>query len=130
MKNITSILLLSFFLILSGCAGNNKKGLRFESTMRSYEQVIRWGDLEKANGFLKEPADFSLERHKKLKNIQVNGYYVLSRTVTRDGIEQVVEIKYTKDASVVVHTLTDVQKWVYDEDDGRWYLTSKIPDFK
>jgi len=117
MKKITSILLLSFFLLLSGCAGNNKKSLSFESTMRAYEQVIRWGDLEKANEFLKEPADFSLERHE-------------SRTTTKDGLEQVVEIKYTKDASVVVRTLTDVQKWFYDEEEERWYLTSKIPEFK
>ena len=130
MKKITSILLLSFFLLLSGCAGKKKKSLSFESTMRAYEQVIRWGDLEKANEFLKEPADFSLERHERLKKTQVNGYYVLSRTTTNDGLEQVVEIKYTKDASVVVRTLTDVQKWVYDEEEERGYLTSKIPEFK
>ncbi len=130
MKNVTSILLLSFFLLLSGCAGENKKSRSFESTMRAYEQVIRWGDLEKANEFLKEPAEFSAKRHNNLKKIQVNGYYVLSRTTTKEGLDQVVEIKYTKDASVVVRTLTDVQKWVYDEEDKRWYLDSKIPEFK
>ncbi len=130
MKNTLLILLLSFFLSLSGCAGSSKKSMSFESTIRAYEQTIRWGDLEKANGFLKEPADFSLERHQKLKKTQVNGYYVLSRTTTKEGLEQVVEIKYTRDASVVVRTLTDVQKWVYDEEEERWFLTSKIPEFK
>ncbi len=127
---MTSILLLSFFLLLSGCAGENKKSRSFESTMRTYEQVIRWGDLEKANEFLKEPAEFSAERHNHLKKIQINGYYVLSRTTTKEGLDQVVEIKYTKDASVVVRTLTDVQKWVYDKEEERWYLDSKIPEFK
>ncbi len=130
MKNIISILLLSFILLLSGCAGNNKKSLSLDSTMRSYEQTIRWGDLEKATGFLKEPGDFSAERHDKLKKIQVNGYYILSRTTTKEGLEQVVEIKYTKDASVVVRTITDAQKWIYDEEEERWYLDSKIPEFK
>ena len=126
---MTSILLLSFFLLLTGCAGENKKSRSFESTMRAYEQIIRWGDLEKANEFLKEPAEFSAKRHNHLKKIQVNGYYVLSRTTTKEGLDQVVEIKYTKDASVVVRTLTDVQKWVYDKEE-RWYLDSKIPEFK
>ena len=119
-----------FFLLLGGCAGNSDKTTSFETTMRAYEQVIRWGDLEKTNGFLKEPAEFSAARHAKLKKIQVTGYHVLSRTMTSEGMEQVVEIKYTKDASVVVRTITDVQKWIYNEDEGRWYLGSKVPEFK
>ncbi len=130
MKKCTFILLLGFFLLLSGCAGDNKKTRSFENTMRAYEQVIRWGDLEKANDFLKEPDEFSAERYERLKKIQVNGYRLLSRTKTKEGVDQVVEIKYTKDASVVVRTITDAQKWIYDKDEERWYLASKIPEFK
>jgi len=130
MKKCTLILLLGFFLFLGGCAGDNKKTRNFGSTMRAYEQVIRWGDLEKANDFLKEPDEFSAERYKKLKKIQVNGYRLLSRTKTKEGVDQVVEIKYTKDASVVVRTITDAQKWIYDKEEERWYLNSKIPEFK
>ncbi len=130
MKNAFIILLSGLFLLLAGCAGSDTKTRSFEATLRAYEQVIRWGDLEKANGFFKEPEEFSLERHKKLKDIQVNGYVVLSRTPTEKGVDQVVEIKYTRDASVVVRTITDVQKWVYDEEEERWYLTSKFPHFK
>ncbi len=130
MKKCTLLLLLGFFLLLSGCAGDNKKTRDFGSIMRAYEQVIRWGDLEKANDFLKEPDEFSAERYERLKKIQVNGYRVLSRTTTGEGIDQVVEIKYTKDASVVVRTITDAQKWIYDKDEERWYLASKIPKFK
>lgn len=130
MRKCTLILLLGFFLLLGGCAGANKKTRNFESTMRAYEQVIRWGDLGKANDFLKEPDEFSTERYEKLKKIQINGYRVLSRTPTSEGINQVVEIKYTKDASVVVRTITDAQKWIYDKDEERWYLASKIPKFK
>lgn len=130
MKDFRLILPVVFFMLLGGCAGNDSKTNSFEGTMRAYEQVIRWGDLEKTNDFLKEPAEFSVTRHAKLKKIQVTGYHVLGRTITRDGIEQVVEIKYTKDASVVVRTITDVQKWIYDEDKGHWYLVSKVPEFK
>ena len=130
MKKCTFILLLGFFLLLSGCAGGNKKTRSFENTTRAYEKVIRWGDLEKANDFLKEPDEFSAERYERLKKIQVNGYRLLSRTKTKEGVDQVVEIKYTKDASVVVRTVTDAQKWIYDKDEERWYLASKIPEFK
>ncbi|VAX12769.1 hypothetical protein MNBD_GAMMA24-1759 [hydrothermal vent metagenome] len=129
-KNLGLISLMGFFLLLGGCAGSNGKTNSFDSTTRAYEQLIRWGDLEKTNDFLQKPAEFSAARHEKLKNIQVTSYRVLGRTITKEGIEQVVEIKYTKDASVVVRTLTDVQKWHYDENDERWYLTSKIPQFK
>ena len=129
MKEFAIAGILGLLLLLGGCASDNKKTRSFESTIRAYEQVIRWGDLEKANEFLKEPAEFSAERHERLKNIQVNGYRVLSRTMTKDGVDQVVEIKYTRDASVVVRTITDAQKWIYDEEDERWYLASKVPEF-
>jgi len=130
MKKSMLIFLAGLFLLLSACASDSTKNRTFEATMRNYEQIIRWGDLEKANEYLKEPADFSLERHENLKKVQVNGYSVLSRTITDKGLDQVVEIKYTKDASVVLRTIIDVQKWVYDEDEERWYLISKIPKFK
>ncbi len=130
MNDFRLVWVLGFFLLLGSCAGNSEKSSSFEKTMRTYEQVIRWGDLEKTNDFLREPAKFSAARHEKLKKIQVIGYRVLSRTMTRKGMEQVVEIKYTKDASVVVRTITDVQEWNYDEDAERWYLASKVPDFK
>lgn len=130
MKDFRLIWVVGFFLLLGGCAGTSEKMTGFETTMRAYEQVIRWGDLEKTNDFLREPAKFSTARHERLKKIQVTGYHVLSRTMTRKGMEQVVEIKYTKDASVVVRTITDVQEWHYDEDSGHWYLASKVPEFK
>ncbi len=129
--NIRLALLVGFFLLLlGGCAGSNGKSNSFDSTTRAYEQVIRWGDLEKTNEFLKEPKEFSAARYQKLKKIQVTSYRVLGQTMTKKGIDQVVEIKYIKDASVVVRTLTDVQKWRYDKGSERWYLVSKVPDFK
>lgn len=128
--DIKLVLLVGFFLLLGGCAGSDGKSNSFDSTTRAYEQVIRWGDLEKTNQFLREPTEFSAARYQKLKKIQVTSYHVLGQTMTKEGIEQVVEIKYTKDASVVVRTLTDVQKWHYDKDNERWYLASKVPDFK
>jgi len=80
--------------------------------------------------FSRNQMNFLPNAIKNLKKIQVNGYRILSRTTTKEGVDQVVEIKYTKDASVVVRTITDAQKWIYDKEEERWYLTSKIPKFK
>ena len=40
-----------------------------------------------------------------------------------------VEIRYYDENFAKEHTITDNQKWIYDDDLSRWALTSELPEF-
>ncbi|MCW9024059.1 MAG: hypothetical protein OQK73_05200 [Gammaproteobacteria bacterium] len=133
-KSIQSTLgiVLSLVLILglTACAGPSKKDRSLQETMRAYEHSIRWSRMENINNYLKEPIEFSAEMHEKLKHIQVTSYRLLSRTLRKNEINQLVEIQYYHDQNATVRTITDAQKWEYDEEEEAWFLISKPPKFK
>jgi hypothetical protein len=96
------------FLIL-GCAGvqTGKKMTLFDDTARAYLRALRWGDYEAAYAF---------------RN--------LSGTEDQSTILRIVDIQYYRITNVTVKNLIDRQKWEYDKEANRWYLTSDLPDFK
>ena len=127
------ILFTTWFLMLStlaGCAGENTREKGLSETLRSYEHTIRWGKMENVNNYLKDQIEFSKESFDKMKHIQVTNYRVLSKTITDDGLKQLVEIRYYNDEYAVERSITDPQNWEYDDEDERWYLTSTVPNFK
>ena len=132
-KTIHSLLKVLFVIMvvsLAACAGPSKKDRSLQETLRAYEHSIRWTRMENINNYLKEPLEFSAETHEKLKHIQVTSYRVLSRTLRKEELNQLVEIQYYHDESATVRTFTDAQKWEYDEEEEIWYLVSKPPKFK
>jgi hypothetical protein len=122
------------FLIF-GCAGiqTGKKVTLFDDTARAYLRAIRWGDYEIAYAFKNpqnidnKPPDFE-----DLHQIRVTAYNVKQTILSEDKstILRVVDFQYYRISNVTVKNLVDLQKWEYNEEANRWYLTSEFPNFK
>jgi hypothetical protein len=122
------------FLVF-GCAGiqTGKKVTLFDDTARAYLRAIRWGDYEIAYAFKNpqnidnKPPDFE-----DLHQIRVTAYNVKQTILSEDKstILRVVDFQYYRISNVTVKNLVDLQKWEYNEEANRWYLTSEFPNFK
>jgi hypothetical protein len=122
-------------LVLVGCAmiEEKKQQESFEDITEVYGKAIRWGKFEVANGFRankgkeEERPDFEY-----LKNIKVTSYELKAVNISEDGkvVQQDVEIEYYKIEQFIEKTITDSQLWKYNEEEGRWFLHSELPDLK
>lgn len=121
--------------LISGCAGiqTGKKMTLFDDTARAYLRALRWGDYEVAYAFKKtEGADDKMPDFENLRQIRVTDYNVKQTILSEDqlSILRIVDFQYYRITNAMVKTLIDRQKWEYDEEENRWYLTSDLPDFK
>jgi hypothetical protein len=122
------------FLIL-GCAGmqTGKKMTLFDDTRRAYLQALRWGDYEAAYAFKNlQGADNQKPDFEDLHRIRVTAFSVKQTIVSEDKstIVSIVDFQYYRITNVTVKNLIDQQKWEYNEEANRWYLTSGLPAFK
>lgn len=127
-------LALLLLVVLSGCGamGAAKTNPRDEM-LYHYVSVIRWAEFEAALGFVDprvleaDPVtEFELERYKQF---QVSGYEVKSaRDLSENEYEQIVEIRLVNRNTQVEKVITDIQLWHWDDEAGRWWLASGLPD--
>ena len=125
---ITSIL---FLLIsdLTGCATKSKEQV-FQSTLRAYERVIRWGDITNSNEFRKEPASFTSADKKRFKSIKVTDYD--TQEMDPEGeltMKVTVQIRYYNKEYMREKTIEDNQSWHYDKEKQLWFISSPLPKF-
>ena len=116
--------------IVSGCAGVPSEIESLDKTLKAYERTLRWSNMDQANAFLKKKVSFSPQERRRLKGIQVTGYRIITSEASTKKASQVVEIRYFNELYAVERTITDQQKWEYDEEEERWYLVSRLPRFK
>jgi hypothetical protein len=122
-------------LLTLGCAGiqTGKRMTLFDDTARAYLRSIRWGDYEAAYAF-KNPRglDSKMPNFEDLHQIRVTDYNVKQTILSEDKstILRIVDFQYYRISNVTVKNLIDRQKWEYDPEANRWYLTSDLPDFK
>lgn len=113
---------------LSACTRSREQTL--DATLRAYEQVIRWRNIEKVNQFRKNPLIFSNIAKERFKNIKVTKYETT-------GIEDispvekivVVNMKYYHDQYARERSVEDRQQWHFDEAREAWYISSPLPNF-
>lgn len=120
--------LMSLWFALYGC---NPKMVDLEDTLRAYDRAVRWSNYQMIPTFRsKEKAGEALD-YDKLKSIRVTGYARKQYHVSDKGTEadQVVEIRYYDENVAREKVEIDTQKWVYDDDLGRWVLVSDLPKF-
>lgn len=127
-------LALLLLVVLTGCGamGAAKTNPRDEM-LYHYVSVIRWSEFEAALGFvdpkvleLAPVSSFELERYKQFK---VSGYEVKSaRDINENEYEQIVEIRLVNKNTQVEKIITDIQLWHWDDEAGRWWLASGLPD--
>ena len=122
-------------LLIVGCASiesGNKISL-FDTTSRGYDLAIRWGNYEEAYGFKKlSNSDANLPNFDDYRQVRVTDYLVKKTIVSPDKskVLRFVDIQYYRMRDVTVKVISDRQIWKWDEDEGRWYLMSVLPDFK
>ena len=134
MDKLKWIAIMLVFLIC-GCASvqTGKKMTLFDDTARAYLRAIRWGDYETAYAFKNlRVTDDKMPDFEDLRQIRVTGFNVKQTILSEDKstIVRIVDFQYYRMSNVTVKNLIDRQRWEYDAEANRWYLTSDLPDFK
>jgi len=122
-------------LFIVGCTSLQGKYrlAQFENISSAYEQAIRWGDYNVANGFRKkQETDHEAWNVDKLDKMRVTSYELLNSNPSEDKlrVHQAVKIRYFNAHKMIEKTLIDRQLWEYDDTEKAWYLQSGLPDFR
>ena len=123
-------------LMLMGCAGldmEKENWKKFDQTSKGYLLSYRWGDYDMIGGFRKPP-DINEQAPdvQDLSDLRITSYKVKQMIMSEDQTLaiQVVEFEYYRTRDVTLRNLTDRQRWEYDKEKERWYLTSDLPNFE
>ncbi len=130
------ILLLSICLIMTACVSD--MGIRedFEKSMRAYNRMLRWQEVENA-GMLymeKDQRDVFMRNAESLKRrgVTMADFRILTfecLTEQKTG-DVVTEFDYFILPSNRIKTVTYRQEWVYLEALKSWKLKSGLPPFE
>ena len=125
------ILIFTISTSLFSCAISPDEMELLDTSVRSYERAIRWGEFGRAKSFHKsDPALSDIER-RRLKLYRVTDYATLQNdTPDRHNSYLFVEIKYYKNDHPVIKSITVKQHWKRDKEGKIWYLDSAFPKFK
>lgn len=129
-KLLITVMLLS---LLTACQtlGEHKRAQTLQETLRGYEATIRWSSGQHAAKF-QAPESATAEIRPANTNIRVTSYEVVQGP-TMLGEKRAVQtavIQYVLRDSQVVKELADQQVWLYDEAQEKWFLNSRVPEFK
>lgn len=120
-------------LVLSGCETLAAQRSPRDAMLYEYVSAVRWGDFDRAIGFVSpgyldaHPVDsIYMERYKQFN---VTGYDVrTSHEPTVGEFVQTVEIRMVNKHTQAEKMLVDHQTWAWDDEAGRWWLTSGLPN--
>lgn len=127
------ILFLFLALGLSACLTSQARQDDLMVTVRSYENVIRWGKIPAAYDFLRPDLAGEAEIPTGLEQIKVTGYDRLTGLIPTDEEKQrfrvAATIRYVHIDRQVERSITDQQVWEWDAEAERWWRTNPIPAF-
>lgn len=132
---VRACLPLAFLLLSAGCSNErirNRETIQ-EETLRTYAQVIRWGDIEQAEAFidpaLREKLALSELERERYRQVRITGYDAgAAQPVGTNELQQSVRIDLVNIHTQVARSIVDHQTWRYDEQAKRWWLVSGLPD--
>jgi len=106
----------------------------FDKNFKSYNEMLRWHQLEDASLFPSESISAGYrERVKAAKDVAVVDYRVIDIKYDekKKEAEAKIEIDYYKLSTLSVKTVIDNQKWRYQGKEGKglWRLMSLLPEF-
>ena len=133
---IKGAVLLISCLILTACATN--MGLRdeFDKSVKAYNRMLRWQELENAGMAYveKEHRDVYLKRAEALKKrgVTLTDFRILASECLPEKKtgEVIAEFDYFILPSNRIKTATDHQEWVYQDLIDSWKLKSNLPSFE
>lgn len=128
------VTLVCFALLLAGCRTNPYGDLpeKLVVKTRTFEDVVRWGALEKMYLFLKRDDDKPLKMQEGLDNVRVTGYDLAEELneISPMRWRQAAVIDYVLTDRQVVRQLIDYQVWESEDEGKTWYRTTPVPVFK
>ena len=127
------LLVISLLMALSACKLMPQREMpaQLEAKVKTFEDVVRWGALEKIYFFRKIDPENPPKIPKGLDNIRVTSYDVsvpLSQ-VNETRWTQSVAIDYVRIDRQVVRGIVDHQVWVSDDEGETWYRENPVPQF-
>ena len=128
------LLILCLFIPLSACKLIPERDMpeQLEGKVKTFEDVVRWGALEKIYFFRKVDPENPPDVQAGLDNIRVTGYEVsvpLSK-VDETRWAQSVVIDYVWTDRQVVRQIVDHQVWMTDDEGLTWYRENPVPRFR
>ena len=100
--------------------------------VRTFEDVVRWGALQKMVLFEKHDPDEPVTLPDNLDNVRVTSYELASQ-LTRLGDwrwGQDAVIDYVLTDRQIVRQLVDRQIWESEDEGKTWYRTTPVPQFR
>lgn len=118
------------YLLLTACS-HDYQLMKTDEQLNGYGAAIRWNMFKRAVNYLATPPHPS-PNWKELDQLKVTAYKTTFRDLYPSGkfASQTVEIKYIPAGSVVEKTITDEQRWRFDDNQDRWVLETGLPKFK
>ena len=127
------LLVISLLMVLSACKLMPQREMpaQLEAKVKTFEDVMRWGALEKIYFFRKIDPENPPKIQKGLDNIRVTSYDVsvpLSK-IDETRWAQSVAIDYVRIDRQIVRGIVDHQVWVSDDEGETWYRENPVPQF-
>jgi len=138
MRFVKPGLILLFCLIMTGCVTQMGMREEFELSMKNYNKMLRWHEVENAGMIYLEPEQrdsfmASAESLRK-KGVTITDYRILTTECLPEKSSATVlaEFDYYTMPSNKIKTLTYKQEWSYREINAKksWKLKSGLPAFE
>ena len=136
MSRLAQIFLCIVLMTLTGCATQTGLIEEFDRSVKAYNRLLRWHEIESAGMTYIDPdlREEFLKRADILKKrgLSVTDFRILSTTYLpekRSG-DVVAEFDYYILPSNRVKTISYHQEWVYQENTKSWKLKSGLPLFE
>jgi hypothetical protein len=121
-------------IAVSGCRSLARSDLpdTLDARVLTFEDVVRWGDLNKMYAFQKLPEGESVEPQTGLDNVRVTGYDLVEpiNQVEPMRWRQAARIDYVLTDRQVVRQLVDFQVWESEDEGKTWFRTTPVPVFE
>jgi hypothetical protein len=131
---LTVLITLATLVLLGGCRTMAMSDLpdELDARVMTFEDVVRWGDLNKMYAFLKPDPEQTVEPQQGLDNVRVTGYELVEPLNQIDPMRwrQAAKIDYVLTDRQVVRQLVDFQIWESEDEGKTWHRTTPVPVFK
>ena len=135
-RNLFQSVVIALLLVAGGVQAegpSRSQRNKLVPTQDAYVAAVRWGDFEKAEGFIdplylqQHPlTDLQRERYRQL---QVSSYRERSAGVGADGsIERRVEMGVINRNTQAERTVLVTERWRWDPEAKRWWQMQGLPD--
>lgn len=124
-------LALAMTLLVVACA--SVKDNELLEMQYAWSLAIRWGDFEGAWNLVdpeyREANPMTTAEFERYERISISRYHEIGSQALPDGsVVRQIELGVINENTMTVRSTRYVERWRYDEEAGRWWQTSGLPD--